>query len=82
MNGSNVLPLSHAGLDWKPDLKLPTAATTAPIVAAPASRTPADIDNSIKEQGDKIRKLKDDKAPKVKNNKPLHYFLSDCFKNC
>jgi hypothetical protein len=54
------------GLDWKPDIQLPAA--TAPISAAPtpaAGRSAVDIDASIKEQGDKIRQLKSDKAAKV-----------------
>jgi bifunctional glutamyl/prolyl-tRNA synthetase len=49
------------GLDWKPDIKLPSAAPSTPSTGA------ADIDGKIAVQGDKVRQLKGDKAPKVFN---------------
>lgn len=49
------------GLDWKPDIKLPSAAPAAPSTGG------VDLDGKIAEQGDKVRKLKGDKAPKVCN---------------
>ncbi|XP_059478554.1 bifunctional glutamate/proline--tRNA ligase [Neocloeon triangulifer] len=47
------------GLDWKPDIKLPSA---DPSPAGGASA--ADINTKITEQGEKVRKLKGEKAPK------------------
>jgi bifunctional glutamyl/prolyl-tRNA synthetase len=58
------------GLDWKPDIKLPSAASSAPSTGA------ADIDGKVTAQGDKVRQLKGDKAPKVFN----FYFIFYTFR--
>ncbi|KAK3924680.1 Bifunctional glutamate/proline--tRNA ligase [Frankliniella fusca] len=50
---------SACGLDWKPNIAVPTASVTEHAVSDEAS-----LLSKIGEQGDKVRKIKADKAPK------------------
>ena len=53
------------GKDWTP----PKSGST-PSKAADSSAG-SELDGKISAQGDKVRQLKANKAPKVRNNKPL-----------
>lgn len=60
------------GTDWKPGL---VAAVPIKSVSVPDTRSnAAEISNKIADQGDKVRKLKSEKADKV-----CFYFLSIFF---
>ena len=52
------------GLEWKPGVKVPAAAT--PAAATAAAGNGQEILDKIKAQGDKIRQLKAGKADKVR----------------
>ena len=49
-----------SGLDWSPAVAIPQS--------PPAADVSGDLDQKIKDQGDKIRTLKEQKAAKVNNS--------------
>ncbi|KAF4516851.1 hypothetical protein B566_EDAN006246 [Ephemera danica] len=53
---------AFAGAEWRPEICI--CPCGPPPTPAASAQSPAQIDEKIKEQGDKIRKLKGDKAPK------------------
>merc|ERR1719225_2029086 len=55
---------SATGQDWKPGMTVPETGKASSPAPALGSSNPADINTTIGAQGDIVRKLKADKAPK------------------
>ena len=55
------------GKDWKPGMAVPTATGTPETSAPAAGGGGEELNNKIKAQGDSVRDLKSQKAPKVRN---------------
>uniref|UniRef100_A0A4W4HEV4 Bifunctional glutamate/proline--tRNA ligase n=1 Tax=Electrophorus electricus TaxID=8005 RepID=A0A4W4HEV4_ELEEL len=63
------------GQDYKPDMAPPSSAHTQP---APSTHTPpADVYGQVAEQGELVRKLKSEKAPKVIGVSDLKYAVEN-----